>query len=161
MSKSPPIFRSESRVLGLDTCNPRIVIGAILRGELYLDGVLTFSAEMKTSQLASKINTTKYRPELRAVMIHDPSKVLSSSIVERITGLPILDAIAIKNGPTTSRMKPSQTRLQKINGAIPMKSTIDQILASTEIKGRLAEPVRIAHLLAKLHVFGRFLQEKR
>ena len=161
MSKSPPIFRSESRVLGLDTCNPDIIIGSVLRGGLFLDGVLTFSAELKTNRLASKINTTKYRPELRAIMIHDPSMVLSSSTIERMTGLPVLEAVASVKGHLTGQRMLCRVTGQERSMRHSRKSTIDQITAAKEISGGLAEPVRIAHLLAKLNVFGRFLQEKR
>lgn len=161
MSKSPPIFRPESRVLGLDTCNPHIIIGSILRGGLFLDGVLTFSAELKTNQLASKINTTKYRPELRAIMIHDPSMILNSSTIERMTGLPVLEAVSSVKGHPTSQGSLSKVTGQKRSMMHSRQSTNDQITAAKAIRGGLAEPVRIAHLLAKLHVFGRFLQEKR
>lgn len=161
MSKSPPIFRSESRVLGLDTCDPDIIIGSILRGGLFLDGVLTFSADLRTNQLASKINTTKYRPELRAIMIHDPSMILNSSTVERMTGLPVLETVAAVKGRPTSQRGLSKVTGQKRSMMHSRPPTIDQIAAAKAIRGGLAEPVRIAHLLSKLHVFGRFLQEKR
>ena len=161
MSKSPPIFRSESRVLGLDTCNPDIIIGSILRGGLFLDGVLTFSADLKTKRLASKINTTKYRPELRAIMIHDPSMILDSSTIARMTGLPVLGAVASAKGHPAGQRRLSLVTGRRRNMIQSRRSTIDQIPGVKEIRGGLAEPVRIAHLLAKLHVFGRFLQEKR
>ncbi len=159
MSPSRLIVRAEVRILGIDTCNPNSIIAAVLRGGQYLDGVLTLSVGMGARQAALKINGTKYRPELRAIMIHDPRMVLDSSIVQRMTNLLVLDWIGSENGRLPKRS--GQTLGRKASDTVLSRLTIDKMLAITRTKGRMPEPVRIAHLLAKMRVIGRFSQDKR
>src|SRR2546430_4438487 len=70
--------KKEIRTLGLDTCNPRSVVGVIVRGGLYLDGVVSFphAQNEPARNCAERIIELRYFPELRAMMLHDPKDQL-------------------------------------------------------------------------------------
>ncbi len=89
--------KKEIRTLGLDTCNPRSVVGVIVRGGLYLDGVVSFphAQNEPARNCAERIIELRYFPELRAMMLHDPKDQLDSKLLERVTKLP---TIAISKG---------------------------------------------------------------
>lgn len=152
------ILKKETRILGLDFCNPRVIIGAVVRGGLFLDGVITLSRARNT--LGRRIRETRYFPELKLIMIHDVKKVLELPQMHRIIGLPI---IAVRtSGPVRARVSRGQvaneTRQWETVGLGP--SMLERIQTITKTKGGLPEPLRIAHLLGKLHIFGGLRQEK-
>jgi endonuclease V-like protein UPF0215 family len=153
--------KKEIRILGLDASNPNVTIGAIVRGGLYLDGVLTFSGKINSSQLAREITKTKYFPELRIIMVHDPNGKLNPRAIGRITRLPSIDVLLGANDRAKgARGSPSKHHREGgSSGISPAMKT--RILELTKATGRMPEPVRIARLLAKLQVFGRHLQDKR
>jgi endonuclease V-like protein UPF0215 family len=153
--------KEEIRILGIDACNPGVTVGAIVRGGLYLDGVIAFSKKNSSSALAYEITETKYFPELRIIMVHDPNGSLNSPAIRRITQLPLIDVpIVANNRAKVARpVGPRQYRRRDQVGLDPVM--LRRILELTEGRGRLPEPVRIAHLLSKLHVFGRHWQDKR
>src|SRR5260370_41400655 len=84
--------KEEIRILGLDTCNPRLTVGVVARGGLYLDGVISFppNPENTMRECARRIVDSAYFPELRAVMLHDPGDERDSRSLERITSLPTI-----------------------------------------------------------------------
>lgn len=151
--------KDEVRILGVDNCNPRVTIGAVVRGGLYLDGIVAYPGQMRSAQLASSIRKSKYFPELRLVMVHGINKDLNSGTIERVTGIPL-----IKVSRTTFTRKKRGTVEEKEFGlSVETKvdsPTLRKILDITQVLGPLPEPVRVAHLLAKLHIFGSLLQDK-
>src|SRR5207245_11174283 len=84
--------KKEIRTLGLDTCNPRFTVGVIVRGGLYLDGVVPFRSSRNDAsrRFARRIIESAYFPELRAIMLHDPDSQVDTTAVERLTGLPTI-----------------------------------------------------------------------
>src|SRR5438128_293350 len=40
-------IKKETRILGLDTCNPGLTVGVVARGGLYLDGIISFPPNLK------------------------------------------------------------------------------------------------------------------
>ncbi len=146
--------KKEIRSLGLDTCNPRLTIGVIVRGGTYLDGVVSFPSSRNDASrtLAKRIIESEYFPELRAIMQYDPDDQLDSTVVERITKLP---TIVISND------KPNDGRgyqcFQGDLGRLWVKTrlesaTLKKILSVSWTTGKLPEPLRVAHFLAKLKV---------
>src|SRR5207237_6310922 len=83
--------------LGLDTFNPRSVVGVTGRGRLCLDGVVSFTHAQNepARNCAERIIELRHFPELRAIMLHDPKDQLDSKLLERVTKLP---TIAISKG---------------------------------------------------------------
>jgi endonuclease V-like protein UPF0215 family len=146
--------KEEIRILGLDTCNSDLTVGVTVRGGLYFDGVISFPSDKvdASRKYAGRITESAFFPELRAIMIHNPNGKIDSTLVERITSIP---TIAVSN------KEPSQSRGYKIVegnlGRLWIKTrlqstTLEKILAIVWTTGRLPEPLRLAHLLAKLDV---------
>jgi hypothetical protein len=144
--------KEEIRILGLDTCNPGLTIGVVARGGLYLDGVMTFPSNPKNTmkRCARRIVDSAYFPELRAVMIHDPNDERDSRSLETITNLP---TIAI------SKEEPGHGRGYNVFYGDPGRLWVKTRLELTILKkilvvswtfGKLPEPLRLAHLLARL-----------
>ncbi|HEX9613806.1 MAG TPA: hypothetical protein VGA05_09340 [Candidatus Bathyarchaeia archaeon] len=145
-------IKEEIRILGLDTCNPRLTVGVVARGGLYLDGVISFPPNPKNTMgdCARRIVDSAYFPELRAVMLHDPDGERDSRALERTTGLP---TIAI------SKDEPGHGRGYKVfhgnPGGLWVKTQLEltilkKITTASWTFGRLPEPLRVAHLLASL-----------
>jgi endonuclease V-like protein UPF0215 family len=152
MTRPIGTIKKEIRTLGLDTCNPRVTVGVIVRGGTYLDGVVSFPSSRNDASrtLAERIIESAYFPELRAVMLHDPDDQLDSTVVERMTKLPTM---------VISSDKPNHSRgyrcFQGDLGRIWLKTrlestTLKKILSISWTIGKLPEPLRVAHLLAKL-----------
>jgi hypothetical protein len=146
--------KKEIRTLGLDTCNPRLTVGVIVRGGLYLDGAVSFPSYRNVTPrgFAKRIIESAYFPELRAIMIHDPNDQLDSAVVERLTKLSTV--VISKDKPNHSRGYQCfkgdlgrlwvKTRLES--------TTLKKILSVSWTIGKFPEPLRVAHLLAKLKV---------
>lgn len=148
--------KEEIRILGLDTCNPRLTVGVIARGGLYLDGVISFLPNPNNAmkECARRIVNSTYFPELRAVMIHNPNDDRDTRSLERITGLPTI---------TISKHEPHRGRGYRVfrgnPGRLWVKTRLEltilkTILATSWTFGRLPEPLRVPHLLASLDFQG-------
>jgi endonuclease V-like protein UPF0215 family len=152
MIRSMGAVKDEIRILGLDTCNPGLTVGVVTRGGLYLDGVISFPPNPKNTMrdCARRIVDSAYFPELRAIMLHDPLDERDSPSLERTTSLP---TIAI------SKEEPDYGRGYKVFhgdlGRLWVKTRLEltilkKILTASWTFGRLPEPLRVAHLLARL-----------
>jgi len=158
--KSLTNSKKEIRILGLDACSGRIVIGAVVRGGLYLDGVLAFSKNDSSGQLGREISESKYFPELKIIMLHDPDRRLDPSEIRRTTRLPLITVPYVENNKARGAISGrSSHHRHHAQGLDP--STLRNIPGLTQSTGGLPEPVRIAHILGKLRVFGRNHQDKR
>ena len=150
--------KQEIRILGLDTCRDGEVFGAVLRGGMYLDGFVHFDLERNGSrQLGKNVLATKYYPELRALMLHDPKNRLEITTIENVTMLPV---ISISEGRRAAK---GYSVFRSKHGAVQRRSslpssTVDKILSVTWTYGTLPEPARVAHELAS-HVLSRLRAE--
>ncbi len=148
MIRTIETVKPEIRILGLDTCRNGEVFGAVVRGGLYLDGFVHFDLERSGSrQLGEYVLATKYYPELRALMLHDPKDRLVITTIENVTMLPV---IIISKGWRAAR---GYSVFRSPHGAVQRKSslpssTVDKILSVTWTYGTLPEPARVAHELA-------------
>ncbi len=151
MNRSLRNVKKEIRILGLDTCNPRVIIGAVVRGGLYLDGVVVIPPNLNGVQMADEIAKTKYFPELRAIMVHDPKSRLRSKPTMSKTGLPTIIINRQITGKRQSGIRDSSRKFTVVTELD--EPSLARILDLTQRRGFLPEPLRIAHLLAKLHTF--------
>ena len=140
--------KREIRILGIDACRRAAMIGAIIRGGLYLDGILTFH-ETTTRKLSEEIRESRYYPELRIIMLHDPKSRLDTRQLWKATGLPVIEI-------TKSKLHRGQNyaRFEKKNKIIYARSklnreTIRRVMDLSWAIDDLPEPVRVAHLLVK------------
>lgn len=152
--------KKEMRTLGLDGCNPKRIIGVVVRGGYFLDGAVLFENKSGNS-LGAQIVNIPYYPELRCIMLHDQTNRLKTASIERQTGLPL---IKVSNHSNSSK-KETMVSVRK-RGRLSVKtrlptSTLEKILGLTWTIGRLPEPVRVAHLLARAQVIHKPLQDKQ
>jgi len=149
--------KKEIRTLGLDLCNPLRVVGAVTRGGDYLDGVILLPSTpmLETTWIASKIISTRFFPELRLIMTHDPEKKLDPTEIERLTKLPVItvDSTRKRQSDGFKSYKVRQKQLQVKSSLSPR--ILQEILTTTSAIGILPEPLRIAHLLARSRLSGK------
>jgi endonuclease V-like protein UPF0215 family len=149
--------KKEIRTLGLDLCKPRRLVGAIVKGGLYLDGVVVLpsSPTPNTRSIASAILETRFFPELRVIMTHDPETRLNSRTIERLTRLPVIQVKSSREG-NSNGFKPYIIRRKElqVKSSLP-PGILQEILSITWTTGILPEPLRIAHLLARSRFFGK------
>lgn len=150
-------IKKEIRTLGLDLCKPRRLVGAIVRGGVYLDGVVVFPPSLipNSRSIASAILETRFFPELRLIMTHDPETRLNSRTIERSTGLPVIQ-VNSANERNLNGFKPYIICRKELQAKSSLPSGIlQEILSITWTTGILPEPLRIAHLLARTRFFGK------
>lgn len=150
--------KKEIRTLGLDYCKTRRLVGVIMRGGVYLDGVVVFpSSHIPNSRsIASAILETRFFPELRLIMTHDPETRLNPRTIERLTKLPVIQVKSSRERNSIG-FKPytiGRNELQ-VKSSLP-PGILQEILSITWTTGILPESLRIAHLLAR----SRFFREK-
>lgn len=150
MTRPITTVKKEIRTLGLDACNTKRVIGAIVRGGLYLDGIVSFpqTRQNKARHLARNILETQYFPELRSVMIHDPKNSLDPRTIQETTRLPIIQVSSVKPADSKSyRVFNGKRGHLWVSSRLP-PSILDKVISLTWTTGRLPEPTRVAHLIA-------------
>jgi len=145
-------IKEEIRIIGIDTCNEELTIGVVSRGGSYLDGLISFRPNPKKAsrEQARKVVDSAFFPELRVVMLHGPGNRRDRYSMEKLTNLPIV---------TISEDKLSHRRgykaIHSCLGRLWVKTrlertTLRKILDASWTFGSLPEPLRVAHLLAKL-----------
>jgi endonuclease V-like protein UPF0215 family len=150
-------IKKEIRTVGLDLCNPRRLVGAVVRGGVYLDGVVVFPYDPfpKSRSIASAILETRFFPELRLIMTHDPKARVDPGVIEKLTKLPVIhiDSARRRNLVSFRSYRVGGKELQ-VKSSLPPE-TLQEVLSTTWTTGRLPEPLRIAHLLARSRFFGK------
>ena len=148
-------IKKEIRTLGLDLCNPRRLVGAIVRGGVYIDGVMVFPSNPipNSRSIASAILETRFFPELRLIMTHDPETRLGSGTIERLTKLPVIQVNSARerNPNGFKPYKFGRKKLRVKSSLLPR--TLQEILSTTWTTGALPESLRIAHLLGRSRFF--------
>src|SRR2546428_3611674 len=151
--------KKEIRTLGLDLCNPRRLVGAVVRGGTFLDGVVVLPSKLipESKSIGSAILGTRFFPELRLIMIHDPKVRLDAKVIERLTRLPVIqiDSARKRNSAGFKPYRVGRKGLQ-VKSLLP-PGVLQEILSTTWARGLLPEPLRIAHLVAR----SRFFREKQ
>jgi endonuclease V-like protein UPF0215 family len=147
--------KKEIRTLGLDLCNPKRLVSAIVRGGVYIDGVETFPSNpvLDSRAIGSAILGTRFFRELRLIMTHDPKTRLDTKTIERLTKLPVIrvNLVRERNPGGFKPYKVGRKELQVESSLLPR--TLQEILSTTWTTGNLPEPLRIAHLLGRSRFF--------
>jgi endonuclease V-like protein UPF0215 family len=145
--------KNEIRILGLDTCRKGEAQGAVVRGGGFLDGVLRFSlqANHAESKLARQARATRYYPELRVIMLHDPQNRLRPVLLERNARLPVMEVANRRSDSRAYHRFRSKTGALYFQTRLPIE-TAKKILSIAWTVGTLPEPARVAHLLAKIRL---------
>lgn len=175
--------KGEIRVLGIDDGffprkvrgEPVLLVGAVMRGNSYLDGVLTTTIELDgtdaTEKIISLVLNSKHYGQLRAIMINGITlagfNVVDIRRVSGETGLPVItlvrkqpDLEAIKKA--LSHFGDGEERLGTIERAGKIfhykkilfqaagaaKDRAQDIIDVCLMRSLIPEPVRVAHLIA-------------
>jgi hypothetical protein len=147
--------KKEIRTLGLDMCNPRRLIGAVVRGGTFLDGIVVFPSKPipKSKSIGSAILRTRFFPELRVIMTHDPKARLEAKVIERLTRLPVIQVnSARKRNPDGFKQYKVGRKCLQVKSPLP-PGVLKEILSTTWATEMLPEPLRIAHLVARSRFF--------
>lgn len=153
MTRSISVVKREIRILGLDFCNKRLVTGAVMRGGQFLDGVFTIPdhGRLRKREIAERILATRYFPELRAIMVHDPPHRSKAENIEKITGLPVVTISTVRPGRRGFRVHRTKRGKLWVRSRLPSE-TLDRIVSLTWTFGRIPEPARVAHVLARTRI---------
>lgn len=180
------IIKPEIRVLGIDdgkftpqTQGSAIVVGVVFRGGISIDGVMHTNIAIDgldaTEKLASMINTSPHRRQLRLVMLNGITfagfNVVGIKKLNTTTGLPVLalthdkpdlDGIheALKNLPNSEdrwKMVLEAGEIHEVqNNGIKVYVELagislceaEKSIKLTSTRSCLPEPLRVAHLIA-------------
>jgi len=141
--------KTEARILAIDTCKKGRIIGVVYRGGLYLDGVLLLGRTANPrDEMGREIRQSKYFPELRILMVHDPSKSTSPETIQNETRLPLMEISTRRLDDMNYllfRGRPGRIWIKTLLDSL----TVQRVLDLTWTTSRLPEPVRVAHLLAR------------
>lgn len=184
--KSFRVIKPEIRVLGIDdgkffprTKGTVLIVGVVFRGGYSIEGVMSTHIVIDgldaTEKLASMINRSPHRRQLRIVMINGITfggfNIVDLKRLSSETGLPIISLTnnkpdleeinsALKNLPDC------EIRRQLVLEAGPIQEVINhdvriyielagisledaqRIITLTSMKSCLPEPLRVAHLIA-------------
>ena len=181
------MLKKEMRVIGIDDSpfnkfkkDQVLVVGAVFRGGLYLDGILSTKVNVDgnnaTKKIAEMINKCKFKPQLQCIFL-DGIAVAGFNVIDvkelsKKTKLPVI--VIIRRKPNIENIKETLIRIKKKNkikllekagsvhqiGKIYIQLTglsIDkakEILKITCTRSLIPEPIRIAHLIASGITFG-------
>ena len=151
-------IKKEIRSLGIDLCNPKRVVGAVVRGGFYLDGVVVFSRGPTpwNSSIANQIVRTRFYPELKLIMTHDPYRRLDFRKIERTTRLPVLEVSSRPRRTAPDRFRGFRIGKKEVFVRGGLETWIvEKVLERTWTMGSLPESLRVAHLIAGSRFIGK------
>lgn len=161
------MLKAETRVIGIDDGGTRrkrrIVVGAVFRGGLWLDGVVSTFIDVSISPvgriLGRMVTASKFYKELRYAILH------GSMLQSARPSLP-LEFNTITRLPTIAILKPRRNRRfdyvaerkkNAVNFKLPDFSVLCldvsrekamEVFGITCVRGSMPEPVRVAGLIA-------------
>ena len=173
--------KKEIRVIGIDDSpfdkfkdKNVMVVGVIMRGGLYVDGILTAKARVDgsdaTKVIASMINKCKFKPQLQCIFLNGIAvggfNVIDISELNKKTKLPVI--VVIRKNPDIKKIKSalimikqknkirlieSAGKVIKVNGIFIQLIGINlenarEILKIACTRSLLPEPLRLAHIIA-------------
>ena len=177
-------MKQEIKIIGIDDApfsfgqKKVAVIGVIIRGNAYIEGILKDEIEVDggdaTSIVINLINGTRHKKQLKVIMLDGISlggfNVVDIQELYKNTGLPVItitreqpDFIKIKDALQKHFVDwkkrwdtISDGNLKRVNGKYPLYvqyvgmtfPTVREIVRLCTIRGAIPEPIRIAHLIA-------------
>jgi len=181
------MLKKEIRVIGIDDApfnkfnkGKVLVIGAVFRGGLFLDGILSTKVNIdgndSTIKILEMINKCKFKPQLQCIFLDGIAvggfNVIDIKQLSEKTKLPVI--VIIRRKPNIKKIKETLIKINKKNkidliekagsvvqiGKIYIQLTGLSIEKAREIlkivctRSLIPEPVRIAHLIASGITFG-------
>ncbi len=150
MTHSIRVVKKEIRILGLDFCRGDWVPGVVFRGGQYLDGVIAIRDVGDDGRtIGTQVMKSRYYPELRAIIVHNPEERSEPETLQRITGLPCIQVSARKPKGRAQRLRGPLRGELWVKTGLP-RETLKAIISLTWAHGSLPEPARVAHLLGRV-----------
>ena len=181
------MVKKEIRVIGIDDGpfnkfmdNQVLVVGVVMRGGLYVDGVLSTKAKVDgndaTKKLISMINKCKFRPQLQCIFLSGIAvggfNIIDIKELNKKTKIPVI--VVIRKNPDIENIKNTLIKINQKNKIKLIENAgkviqIDKIfvqLAGIDIqkarkilkivctRSLLPEPLRLAHIIAAGIVTG-------
>ncbi len=184
-------MKTQIRLLGIDDSpfgfkdEKALVVGALVRVPNYLEGVMKTEVQVdgsdSTEQLVSMISDSRYRDQIRAIMI-DGIAVAGFNVVDieslnKSLGIPVITVT--RDEPDLDKMREALrshfkdwerrfelvTRLKLrtvrtehkpiyVSGLGADWGELERFVAMSIVRGAVPEPIRMAHLIAAAMVRG-------
>lgn len=177
------MFKSQIRIIGWDDAgfekgvkNQHVaLVGAIIRGGDYIDGLLKTEVDYDgldaTEKIASSINKSRHKDQLRAVMTDGITfagfNMVDIKKLSQQTGLPVI--VIQRTKPqmeefmaALKRYGDFEARKNMVQNAGPIhefgkiffqfagisKKESEEIISLSTTRGNIPEPLRVAHIIA-------------
>ena len=175
------MVKKEIRVIGIDDSpfnkfkdKKILLVGVVMRGGLYVDGVLSSKVNVdgndSTSRIAGMISKCKFRPQLQCIFL-DGIAVAGFNVIDvkelnKKTKLPVI--VVIRRNPDMENIKTALIKIKKknkirllekagkviqLNGIYVQLAGINlekakEILRVVCTRSLIPEPLRLAHIIA-------------
>ena len=181
------MLKKEIRVIGIDDApfnkfgkGNVLVVGAVFRGGLWLDGILSTKVRIDgnnaTKKITEMINKCKFKPQLQCILLDGIAvggfNVIDVKELSKKTKLPVM--VIIRRKPDIKNIKEILIKLNKKNkikllekagSVVPIEKIYVQltglsiekakeILKITCTRSLIPEAIRIAHLIASGITYG-------
>ncbi len=177
-------MKKEIRILGIDDMpfsfeeSETDIVGVVMRGGVYLEGVLKTTIEVDgrdaTSKIVDMVMKTRHRGQIKVIMIDGIAlggfNIVDADYINKKTGIPVI---------TITRNKPDMKKIREALkkhfddweerwNIISREKTIElienyavyiknygigveearEIIKLSTVRGAIPEPIRVAHLIA-------------
>ena len=158
-----------------------LVIGTVYRGGNFMDGLISTYAEVdgndSTEKIISMINRSKHKPQLQAIMLKGIAiggfNVIDIQLLSKKTKLPVI--VIMKDKPDIEKIEKAlenvregKNKMELIRkagkitkaGVLYTQSVgissrkLAELIKLTCTRGKVPEPIRVAHLIASGVVLG-------
>jgi len=180
-------MKPEIRVIGLDDSpfkqhkkDNTLVIGTIFRGGNFLDGIISTKVSIdgnnSTDKLIKLINNTKFKPQLRCIMLDGIAfggfNIIDIQKLHKKTKIPVM--VIMRKQPNMKAIESALKKIKKYNkfkliekAGPPIKinniyvqfkgitkKQAEEILKITCTHSYIPEPIRVSHIIAQGIYFG-------
>ncbi len=184
-------MKTQIRLLGIDDSpfgfkdEKALVVGALVRVPNYLEGVMKTDVQVdgsdSTERLASMISSSRYRNQIRAVMIDGIAvagfNVIDIESLNKSLGIPVITVT--RDEPDLDKMRealrshfkdwerrfelvtrlklrpvPTEHKPIYVSGLGADWEELERFVAMSIVRGAVPEPIRMAHLIAAAMVRG-------
>ncbi|MBI2655212.1 DUF99 family protein [Candidatus Woesearchaeota archaeon] len=181
------MIKKEIRVIGIDDSpfnkfkdKEVLVVGVVMRGGLFVDGVLSSKAEVDgndaTDKIIKMINKCKFRPQLQCIFLSGIAvggfNIIDIKELSKKTKIPVI--VVIRKNPDIEKIRKTLIKIKKRNKIKLLENAgkvihIDKIfvqLAGIDIqkarkilkivctRSLIPEPLRLAHIITAGIVTG-------
>jgi hypothetical protein len=175
------MVKPEARIIGIDDGpfvkrkdKNVIIVGVVFRDGQWMDGVLSTTATVdgtdSTERIAAMINKSKFRPQLRAILLHGVAvggfNVIDINKLHMLTKRPVI--VVVRDYPDFERIygtlknlkmprqlalikkipKPTRIGHVYVQYVGTTLANVKELLRVTCTHAFIPEPLRVAHLIA-------------